>query len=493
MAATADLRVRVLRDLPADPHGEFVVYWMTACRRATWSFALQQAVQWARRLVRPLVVVEVLPCGGRWDGDRHHVFVLQGMAENAVRLADRPVLYHPYVQQKPGEAEELLRALSRRACVVVVDEFPIRAPWEPGARAGEVAVRTEAVDGHGLLPVRAADRVFSTAHAFRRFLQRALPEHLIAMPRADPFGRVTLPRVGALAQNIARRWPAASAELLADRRSALARLPIDHGVVPAESVGGTRAARAALKKFLKHGLPRYHQDRNQPEEEVTSGLAAYLHHGHLSAHEIFHALAKQQEWSPEKLSTRATGKRTGFWGMDEPAEAFLDQLLTWRELGGNMCANRADYDQYDSLPDWARQTLGKHAGDRRQYTYALEDFEQGQTHDPLWNAAQMQLVGEGRMHNYLRMLWGKKILEWTTAPEEALDVMIQLNNKYALDGQDPNSYSGIFWVLGRYDRAWGPQRPVFGTIRYMSSKNTARKVRVKRYVALYAPGGRGSV
>lgn len=172
--------------------------------------------------------------------------------------------------------------------------------------------------------------------------------------------------------------------------------------------------------------------------------------------------------------------------MSEPAESFLDELVTWREVGLNMCTHRLDYDQPDSLPDWARATLDRHAIDRREHEYDFAAFRDGASHDRLWNAAQGQLVAEGRIHNYLRMLWGKKILEWSPSWREALDVMIRLNNQYALDGNDPNSYSGIFWVLGRYDRPWGPERPVFGTVRYMSSDNTARKVRVRNYIERYS-------
>jgi deoxyribodipyrimidine photo-lyase len=173
--------------------------------------------------------------------------------------------------------------------------------------------------------------------------------------------------------------------------------------------------------------------------------------------------------------------------MNEAAEAFLDELITWREVGYNMCSHTGDYDQYESLPGWALKTLRDHEKDRRPYLYGLEDFEQGKTHDALWNAAQMQLAREGWIHNYIRMLWGKKILEWSATPKEALKIMIELNNKYALDGRDPNSYSGIMWVLGRYDRPWGPERSIFGKVRYMSSENTARKVRVADYMSRYAP------
>tara|TARA_B100001540_G_C15592395_1_gene544669 strand:- start:93 stop:620 length:528 start_codon:yes stop_codon:yes gene_type:complete len=171
--------------------------------------------------------------------------------------------------------------------------------------------------------------------------------------------------------------------------------------------------------------------------------------------------------------------------MSEPAEAFLDQLITWREIGFNRCANDPDYASFDTLPEWSLATLNEHRGDSRPYLYSVDEFEQAMTHDPLWNAAQNQLRLEGMIHNYLRMLWGKKILHWSESPEAALATMIELNNKYALDGRNPNSYSGIFWCLGRFDRAWGPERPIFGKVRYMTSENTARKYNVKSYIENY--------
>jgi deoxyribodipyrimidine photo-lyase len=191
------------------------------------------------------------------------------------------------------------------------------------------------------------------------------------------------------------------------------------------------------------------------------------------------------------ISGRRDAGRGGFWGMSAPVEAFLDQLITWRELGFNACFYREDYDRYESLPEWSRRTLEGHATDPRPEPYTLSELEEARTSDELWNAAQTQLVREGRIHNYLRMLWGKKILEWSPSPHDALDRMIRLNNKYALDGRDPNSYSGIFWVLGRYDRAWGPRRPIFGTVRYMSSANTARKLHVREYLERYSPARPG--
>jgi deoxyribodipyrimidine photo-lyase len=486
-SAVPALRIRVARDAPPRAEGAFVLYWMIASRRVGWSFALDRALEWTRELGKPLVILEALRAGYPWASDRLHRFVLDGMADTARRLRGTGVAYYPYVEPAPDVGKGLLRALAGHAAVCVTDDFPaFMLPRMVDAAARQVPVRLEAVDSNGLLPLRAAGEAFATAYSFRRFLQKALPEHLGAMPVADPL-RHRPPRSRGLPRDVTRRWPPASAALLRGRPEALAALPIDHSVGVAGTRGGTTAARAALTGFLTARLPRYAEDRNQPEEEATSGLSPYLHFGHVSAHEVFTRIAHREDWSPADLPARATGSRSGWWRMSAAAEGFLDQLVTWRELGFNMCAHRADHDRYESLPDWARRTLAKHARDRRPALYSARQLEQAATGDPLWNAGQVQLAREGRLHNYIRMLWGKKILEWSKRPEDALAVMIELNNKYALDGRDPNSESGIFWCLGRYDRPWGPERPVFGTVRYMSSENTARKLRVRGYVERYAP------
>ncbi len=250
--------------------------------------------------------------------------------------------------------------------------------------------------------------------------------------------------------------------------------------------GGHRAAAQRLEAWLGQSAGRYAEERNQPFPDRTSQLSPYLHFGHIGAHEVFAGLVGQRGWSLDDLGDERGGARKGFWNVGESEDAFLDQLVTWREVGFNFCHLRDDYDRYESLPDWAQGTLAAHADDPRPYIYSAEEFEEAATHDPLWNAAQRQLRREGRIHNYLRMLWGKKILHWSSSPLEALEIMIHLNNKYALDGRDPNSYSGIFWVLGRYDRAWGPEREVFGKIRFMTCANTARKLKLGPYLEAYA-------
>ena len=249
------------------------------------------------------------------------------------------------------------------------------------------------------------------------------------------------------------------------------------------------AANRTLEEFFARKLAHYAEERSLVESDAASGLSPYLHFGHLSAHQVVAALWAHEGWSPERLALTASGSRDGWWGMSVNGESFIDELVTWRELGYHFCHHRPDFATYATLPAWALKTLEAHAADPREHLYSRQQLAAGDTHDPLWNAAQRQLVTEGRMHNYLRMLWGKKILEWSAHPSIALDTLIDLNNRYALDGRNPNSYSGIMWCLGRFDRPWAPQRAVFGSIRYMSSANTARKMRVKDYISRYAGDG----
>ena len=485
-------RLRVMVDLPPAEAGDFVLYWMTAARRLTWNYALDRAVELAAELGKPLVVLEALRVGYRWASDRHHAFVLQGMADNARFAQLRGALYHPYVEPEPDAGRGLLVALSRRAAAVVTDDSPaFFLPRMLGAAAGLLACRLEAVDSNGLLPVACGERLFATAYSFRRFLQSSLKFHLLHPPQADPLAGADLPRLAALPAAIVARWQVAGERLLAAGTAALGELPIDHAVAPVAGFpGGTGAAVLALERFLDERLARYAEERNHPDADAASGLSPYLHFGQLSAHEILARLGAREGWQPETLASRGDGGRRGWWGMSAGAESFLDQLVTWRELGLNFCARRPDdFDRYESLPEWARTTLARHAGDERKWTYSLAELAGASTHDEIWNAAQRQLAAEGRIQNYLRMLWGKKVIEWSASPEAALGHLVELNNRLALDGRDPNSYSGIFWCFGRYDRPWGPERPIFGTVRYMSSDSTRRKLDLARYLARWSAKG----
>lgn len=485
-----ELRVTACNDKPIRSSGGFVLYWMIANRRIHWNYALDQAIERARTLRKPLVILEALRCDYPWASDRLHRFVLDGMAEKSRELGSgNSVRYYPYVERGVGEGKGLLAALAKQACIVITDDFPcFFLPHMVQSAAKQSPVRLEKVDSNGLLPLRAADRVFLTAHAFRRFLQKNLSAHLTHFPRANPLSRLNLPRAKPLPPEIASRWPSASLQWL-ESPSSLVELPINHRIAPAAGPealrGGEAAAREKWRAFLTRKLGDYGEVHNEPDQQGTSETSPYLHFGYISSHQMFHDLMSRENWSESKLAHRANGSRTGWWGVRAAAEQFLDQFVTWREVGFNFSAHREDYDRFQSLPDWALKTLDKHRPDERPFIYSLRHLAAARTHDSLWNAAQRQLASEGRMHNYMRMLWGKKILEWSETPKQALEYLIELNNRYALDGRNPNSYSGIFWCLGRYDRPWGPERPIFGTVRYMSSQNTARKLHVKDYLQKY--------
>jgi deoxyribodipyrimidine photo-lyase len=486
------IRIRSVNDAPVRENGEYVLYWMIATRRLHFNFALDRAVEYCAALRKPLLIFEALRIGYPWASARMHRFVIDGMADNARTCEAQGARYYPYVESSADAGKGLLLALAENACAVVTDEFPCFFLPRMVASAGKrLPVKLEAVDSNGLLPIYACAQVASRAFDFRRYLQKELPKHLAEFPRADPLGKSKLSVAPALPGKILKQWPAASDTLLSGDPAQMNSLPIDHRVRPAELRGGHTNARTRLLDFLERKLALYSEKRNQPELDVTSGLSPFLHFGHIGVHEVFAELARQEKWKPGQLSLRVNGSREGWWNMSANPEGFLDEVITWREVGYNFSSHRENYDKYESLPDWVKKTLADHAADEREYVYSLEEFETGRTHDPLWNAAQLQLVREGIIHSYLRMLWGKKILQWTRSPQKAAEIMIHLNNKYALDGRDPNSYSGIFWVLGRYDRPWAPIRPVFGSIRYMSSENTAHKVSVKNYIKKYAPDAAG--
>ena len=488
MLSVPATRIRLVNEAPRRPDRPLVLYWMTSFRRLSSNFALQHAAETARQLGRPLVILEALRCDYPWASDRLHRFVIAGMAEHARALAGTRVTYFPFVEPSRGAGRGLIRSLAEHAAVVVTDDYPcFFVPRMVAAAASQIDARLEAVDSNGVLPMRVVSAPFVTALSYRAHLQRHLREHLPAWPA--PIDWDDLPAPVGIPEAVTTRWPPTRLPTLEQPGPLLGRLPIDHSVAPVESfTGGATAARTALDRFVARALPRYAEAHSHPDLDGTSRLSPWLHFGHLSAHQAFDAVMTAERWTSRKLGSARGGKRDGWWGVSAGANAFLDQLITWRELGFNMCATRpADYWRYESLPPWARATLEAHAGDRREYVYTIDDFEHATTHDAVWNAAQRQLTRDGWMHNYLRMLWGKKILEWTRSPHDALDTMMALMNKHAIDGRGPNSYGGYLWTLGRYDRPWGPARPVFGTIRYMSSANTVRKLKMKDYLATYGP------
>lgn len=482
-----DQRLTSANDHPIRPDGDYVLYWMIAQRRLKFNFALDHAIDRALALGKPLVVFEPLRVRYQWASDRLHRFVIEGMRDNAAAAENFGITYYPYVEPKPGHGSPLLHKLAEKACTVITDEYPcFFLPTMIEAVKDRIPAKLELVDSNGILPLRRGEKTYTVAHSYRRYMQKNVLAALDQFPQAEPLPRDDLAAPLAMDAKIIKRWPAADFDDLL-QRDGISKISIDHDVVPSPICpGGTVEATRRLDDFINSKLDVYGTDRNHPDEHATTGLSPHLHFGHISPHEIVNRIFERENWTPDQAS-KPNGKNHGFWNVSEPAEGFLDQVLTWREIGFNWAFMNPDtYDKLESLPNWAQKSLAETSSDERPYLYTLEQFENAETHDELWNAAQTEIVRTGVMHNYMRMLWGKKILHWSRSPQEALEIMIHLNNKYGLDGRDPNSYCGILWVLGRTDRAWGPKRPVFGSVRYMTSDSARKKLKMTKYLKRFA-------
>lgn len=489
-------RIRPLQD-GAIQSGRPILYWMAVQHRLSWNFALDRALEIAAACQAPHLLVIETPAPFQrltarhlkfwWDAVREHSTALSAWGRNFV--AGCPHRWEVFL-------ERLLRAASHCGALIV-DDFPYHEYRELLDRLGEKSpCRVEAVDSCGLLPLAVHPRCFPTARGFRRVVQELLPYWLKHLPDPRPLGDRWQ-----RAQHAASAdwWPPLTPEETPDPSAdspSCSSAEVDHTVPPVQERGGSKAAHARWRHFLTHKIEHYDSQRNHPDAEATSRLSGHLHFGMISPYElvrdIFHA-SDELHWWKKRHAQLSAGKRTtgtNWWALPSGLAEFLDQLLVWREIGLNFCVFQREYKSWNSLPEWARRTLTIHRRDPRPKIYTETQLAYSATDDILWNAAQTELREHGRMHNYLRMLWGKKILEWSPTPESALETMIELNDRYALDGCDPNSYTGICWVLGRYDRPWGPERPIFGTVRYMSTASAMRKLRVKAYLQKYgtAPG-----
>lgn len=474
-------RLRVVTSAPIEADRDYVLYWMIAQRRASWNAALDHAIAHARALEKPLLVFEPLDCDYRWACHRFHAFIIQGMCDNAKAFAENGVRYLPYVEPEPGQGRGLLQALAEHACLIITDEHPsFRWPALLARAAERIDTRMEAVDGCGILPLRQAPKPYKRAVDFRRYVHKVFADGAPDLPLAEPL-RYHPTTKAQIPADVLEQWPAADLDALLGP-GGLDALPIDDSVgIVEDKPGGTLEATQRLDRFLTR-LGSY-PERNHPDADASSGLSPWLHFGHIGSAQIVAAVLDQSDWSPDKMDPDRFAKQEGAWGISEGAEAFLEEVITWRELSFQTAfLEPEDHARYEGLPEWARTTLAEHADDTREHIYSVEELAQSQSEDELWNAAQRELRESGVMHNYLRMLWGKRVLAWTESPERAFEVLVELNNRYALDGRDPNSYGGIAWVLGRYDRAWGPERPIYGKIRYMTSKSTLRKLRLNEWL-----------
>ena len=470
-----------LNDKPIDTTGDFVLYWMQMARRLSCNHSLDYAIKCANDLGKPLVIYEGLRVDYPWASARLHRFILEGMRDNAVAARKQGFTYWPFVETPAQKAHGLLHRIAARAALVVTDDFPcFIIPAQSKAVATKHERAVIAVDSNSVVPLRLlGDAPYAAAH-LRPKIHKAF---------AEAFDRRSATRPKPPKADASRLQPGFELATFDDIAALIASLPIDQDVRAVSGrLGGTIAARAQLKSFLKKGLEVYADERSQPMPPSAahgSGLSPYLHFGHISieeiAAEVFDATGG---YARSRLHLEVAGKREGFFGADKNANSFLDEALTWRDVGYVWHVHRHEDTRSleTALPPWARATLHMHASDKREFVYDLPAWESASTHDPLWNAAQRELVATGTIHNYLRMLWGKKVIEWSRTPEEAYQTLIHLNNKYALDGRNPNSYTGILWCFGLFDRPWAPKRNVLGQIRYMSSANTAKKFKLGPYL-----------
>jgi deoxyribodipyrimidine photo-lyase len=438
-------RVRVLRE-GAARQGP-IAYWMSRDQRAEDNWALLHAQQLALARKAPLCVVFCLVPTFLNAAIRQYGFMLAGLQEVEGALREKNIPFHLV----SGSPEQMIpRFASQHKLGVLVTDFDplrIKRSWKE-AVAGKIHIPFHEVDAHNIVPcwVASPKREFA-ARTFRPKLRRVLAEFLEEFPglKRHPFP-----------------WSGDAQEV--DWRRIIRSLEQNTSVTEIDWVApGHKAAQETLQHFLARKLGRYSERRNDPTMDGQSGLSAYLHFGQISAQRV--ALEVQKSAA-------------------EPAskEAFLEELVVRRELSDNFCFYNGNYDSVDGFPSWAQATLEEHAGDERRYIYSLEQFEGAGTHDELWNAAQMEMVKAGKMHGYMRMYWAKKILEWTETPSDALRIAIYLNDRYELDGRDPNGYVGCAWSIGGvHDRPW-PPRSVFGKIRYMSYQGCRSKFDADSYI-----------
>ena len=455
-----------MRTLPVNERGlladrPYVLYWMQSTRRFEDNWALRLAIVEADRVNKPLVVLQTIDSGHAYASARFHTFLLEGARELATRAESLGIPFLVALCRRGDELRRVTERVAARAALVITDQFPTEGV---PARTAELATRIDcrmlSVDSVGIVPAACFEREEYSARTLRPKLQRVLAALTEAVEDRAP----------------KRLLPAALLETLRtgtiDPRqfanSALvAACDVDHRVARVASRGGLVAARARLAEFVTGGLHDYSRRRSNPSDEGgTSRLSPYLHYGMISPLEVFGSV---QSAAPPR-----------------EAEAFLDEMLTWRDLAHNFCVRNAAYHSLSSLPDWAQRSMAAHASDERRVTYSLDVLERAETDDEIWNAGQRELVETGMMHPVVRMLWGKSVLAWAPTYDAAFQWLLHLNDKYSLDGRDPSSYAGVQWCFGKFDRPFAA-RAVWGTIRPMSLDRARAKYDVDEYVARWQP------
>jgi len=447
-----DPRVGVRNGAGVDPRGRCVVYRMRRSQRALDNPALETAITAANELEQPVVIFFGLLGRHPIANLRHYAFMLEGLAETVLALRRRKIGFVARMCSGTNSDREFARFCNEiRPSLVICDEDPVRRDpkWSRETLLYPSAPLWS-VDADVIVPSRLLEKEQFAARTIRPRIRARLAHFLkpvgnraVRVPWKGERGISSLPLAPELAD----------------------RLHLDRSIGPVDGFhAGTDAALIALRRFIREHLRGYATDRNHPEIDATSRLSAYLHFGQIGPHTV--ALAIKAAAAPAA-----------------DREAFLEELIVRRELAVNFVRYNPRFRNLSSIEPWGRRTLEEHAGDKRLHLYGEQQLVDAETHDPLWNAAQRQMIASGWMHGYLRMYWAKKILEWSSSADEAYDTCVRLNDRYELDGRDPNGYAGIAWAIGgKHDRAWGPERPVYGKIRYMSFDSTSRKFNSRAYI-----------
>ena len=425
-----------------------ILYWMSRDQRANDNWALLFSQEMAIQKRVPLMVLFCLVAEFLNASQSHYGFMLEGLREVEYNLREKEIPFFLLIGSPQEEIPKFIDAHSVGHLVVDFDPLRIKRDWKKKVLE-KIPIPVHEVDAHNIVPCwHASPKQEFAARTFRPKITKALSEFLDDYP---PLVRHPFP----WRDNDYTSRRQNSGDISSVTRDA----PYLNWIT-----AGERAAKESLKCFIAEGLAAYDAGRNDPTQNSQSQLSPFLHFGHLSAHRG--VLETNQSPLPESLKA-----------------PFLEEIVVRRELSDNFCYYNDQYDTVEGFPAWAKKTLREHTGDRRPYIYSLEQFENADTHDELWNTAQMEMMKRGKMHGYMRMYWAKKILEWTGTPDEALEIALYLNNRYELDGRDPSGYVGCAWSVGGvHDRAWF-ERPVFGKIRYMSYSGCKSKFDVDAYIA----------
>jgi deoxyribodipyrimidine photo-lyase len=442
-------RVKALNDGKFNENGKFVIYWMSQTHRANFNHSLEFAIDLSNAYRKPLLVYFPITDRYKYSNARYYKFMLDGILEAKKSIEERGI---KFVIEKVDDIKQRVVEISRDAFALITDKAYLKFYRRLNQYvADKLDIPVYEVESDVCVPVEiVSDRLEPYAFGFRKKIYSIMDAFIVELkPREVKIKSVSLDfGIGELT--------------LKDSLEILDILNIDKSVSLSPFVGGYSQARKYLEEFIERKLHKYKDFRSHPELDYQSNLSPYLHFGQISPIEVV----------LEVLSK---------YGKDENVDSFFNELIVWRELARNFCYYNPNYNHYEGIPDWAKETLEEHKKDRREYIYTLEELESAKTHDEYWNSAQLELLKTGKMHNYMRMYWCKKIIEWTDDPKQAFDIACYLNDKYELDGRDPNGYAGISWCFGTHDRPW-KERKIFGKVRYMSASGLEAKFDIKKYV-----------